>query len=145
VQEVGSCIDWEQFEERFGEDLKLMPFNDTAWLFKAGIRPAWEDEANCGSGAGRWVVPTSDRACSTAVMAELVKAMDGNDNNLGHLNGIVLTKKFGQNMVLVWTGATTKEERASLHQTLRSVLSDVDGAELSTLNRRSHTGCGPGA
>jgi len=93
IVKLGSCIDWEQFAERYTEGIHKMPSRGTMWLFKTGISPVWEDPANRLPGAGKWVIPTEDRVHSIKMMKHLMEAEARGEL---FMNGLVLTQKFKQ-------------------------------------------------
>jgi len=114
---VSTCIDWEQFEEKYRDAVMHMPRRGCMWLFKNGISPVWEDPANSLRGAGRWVLPTSNRASSLELMKHVFAA---EATGQLQMNGVLLTQKFGQDMVMVWTSGTQDQDEAqtALHQAM---------------------------
>jgi len=120
LTQVGSCIDWEQFEDRYGMELRSMEPNDTVCVFKAGMRPVWEDASNRGPGAGKWIIPTNGRKSSVIVLQKMIEAMV--DGTLD-MNGIMITKKFGIDMAMVWMpGDEGKQTRGESKSALNGIL-----------------------
>jgi len=113
ITQVGSCIDWEQFEERYSSALLKMPQRGTLWLFQAGVKPVWEDPANCTQTAGKWILRTANRAASVKLMQCVVEACE---TDTLKANGVLMTQKFHQDMVMVWTDGS--QERADAKEAL---------------------------
>ncbi|KAJ9554873.1 hypothetical protein OSB04_009487 [Centaurea solstitialis] len=69
-------------------------------LFKQGIRPLWEDSANCNG--GKWIIrfkkPVSGRFWEDLVLALVGDQLDYGDN----ICGIVLSIRFNEDILSVW-------------------------------------------
>jgi len=135
LTKVGSFIDWEQFTEKFGETLADMPDGDTAWLFKANIQPVWEDPANSAVGSGRWIVPTDGRTTSITLAGKIIE--DICEDHLA-ANGIVLARKFGQHMVIVWGGESDATQRTKFSERLSTLAEGLEGVQLGGLKFKLH-------
>jgi len=96
IQFIGSCQDWKDFEVRYSKEL---PLGAALWLFKKEVKPMWEDEANQGRYAGKWVIPTKDPEASRKVMCAVHCAIE--EGSL-EANGVLMTHKFGQAMSMTW-------------------------------------------
>ncbi|KAH8366680.1 hypothetical protein KR084_011766 [Drosophila pseudotakahashii] len=80
-------------------------------LFKKGIRPMWEDEANCRG--GRWVISLSkttktdlDNFWMDSMLCLIGEASDNSDE----LCGVVVNIRGKSNKISVWTADGGKEE-----------------------------------
>lgn len=108
---IGSCASWNDFSRRYGT---AVPHGGTLYLFRGGIQPVWEDKANQGEGAGKWIIPTKSQEASVRLVREAVKAIS--TKKLA-ANGVLMTVKFGQAMVMLWMNGkreTSKEELFSM-------------------------------
>ncbi|KAK9072679.1 hypothetical protein SSX86_009114 [Deinandra increscens subsp. villosa] len=69
-------------------------------LFKQGIRPLWEDSANCNG--GKWIIrfkkAVSGRFWEDLVLALVGDQLDYNDN----ICGVVLSIRFNEDILSVW-------------------------------------------
>ncbi|KAL6522356.1 hypothetical protein OROMI_031628 [Orobanche minor] len=69
-------------------------------LFKDGIRPLWEDSANCNG--GKWIVRFK-KAVSGRFWEDLVLALVGNQLDYGdNICGAVLSIRFSEDILSVW-------------------------------------------
>ncbi|CAK8566829.1 unnamed protein product [Lathyrus sativus] len=69
-------------------------------LFKEGIRPLWEDSANCND--GKWIIQFK-KAVSGCFWEDLVLALVGDQLDYGdNICGAVLSIRFNKDVVSVW-------------------------------------------
>ena len=78
-----------------------MPHGATLWLFDSKVRPVWEDPANQGLNAGKWIIPTESKEDSIGVMSACIRAIS--EDRLPGAHGAVMARKFGREMVMIWT------------------------------------------
>jgi len=124
LRTIGSCHSWASFEARFGAGV---PPGASISLFKAKVKPVWEDPANQGLHAGKWILPTKSNAASLAIMEVLTSAIL--DKKIA-AHGLVQTHRFGQAMVMVWTeGSSAPLERPQLKALLGEAAEGLDGEE----------------
>merc|ERR1711934_1333755 len=111
LRPLGSVADVDDFDNKFGANLKrVVPFT-TLRVFRKEILPSWEDEANSAEEAGRWIVSCSSQKAMLASFYVLLHALlDG----LLDVNGIVMSRKHGQHMILVWTRSMVNDIRDSV-------------------------------
>ena len=78
-------------------------------LFKNGIRPAWEDQANaCG---GKWVVRLR-KGISNRIWEKLICLIIGESAEaVSDVCGIVLSVRFHEDILSVWNGNAEDVER----------------------------------
>ncbi|KAF7147784.1 hypothetical protein RHSIM_Rhsim03G0001600 [Rhododendron simsii] len=69
-------------------------------LFKEGIRPLWEDSANCNG--GKWIIRFK-KAISGRFWEDLVLALVGDQLDYGdNVCGVVLSIRFNEDILSVW-------------------------------------------
>ncbi|CAN6454076.1 unnamed protein product [Victoria cruziana] len=69
-------------------------------LFKEGIRPLWEDSANCNG--GKWII-RFNKSVSGRFWEDLVLALVGDQLDGGEdICGVVLSIRFGEDILSVW-------------------------------------------
>eukprot|EP00252_Welwitschia_mirabilis_P003879 TRINITY_DN1395_c0_g1_i1.p1 TRINITY_DN1395_c0_g1~~TRINITY_DN1395_c0_g1_i1.p1 ORF type:complete len:216 (+),score=26.15 TRINITY_DN1395_c0_g1_i1:169-816(+) len=77
-----------------------MPISTNLHLFKEGIRPLWEDPANCNG--GKWIIrlrkAVSGRFWEDLVLAFVGDQLDYSDN----VCGLVLSVRYGEDILSVW-------------------------------------------
>ncbi|KAK9664652.1 hypothetical protein RND81_14G058500 [Saponaria officinalis] len=82
-------------------------------LLKAGIRPSWEDSANCNG--GKWIIRFK-KAVSGRFWEDLVLALVGDQLDYGEdVCGAVLSVRFNEDIVSVWN------KNASDHQAVMAL------------------------
>ncbi|XP_042513523.1 eukaryotic translation initiation factor NCBP-like [Macadamia integrifolia] len=82
-------------------------------LFKEGIRPLWEDAANCNG--GKWIIRFR-KVVSGRFWEDLVLALVGDQLDHGHnICGAVLSIRFNEDIVSIWN------RNASDHQAVMAL------------------------
>ncbi|KAJ8448095.1 hypothetical protein Cgig2_031819 [Carnegiea gigantea] len=82
-------------------------------LFKEGIRPLWEDSANCNG--GKWIIRFK-KAVSGRFWEDLVLALVGDQLDYGdNICGAVLSIRFSEDILSVWN------RNASDHQAVMAL------------------------
>jgi len=107
---------------------KLTPGHDYA-LFRAGTRPAWEDEAN--KEGGRWMLqlPAKTHRATNLdrLWLELMLLIIGEDFNNPEesslINGAVVSIRFKEDRIALWTGdASQGQHQRAIGQQLKNRL-----------------------
>lgn len=107
---------------------KLTPGHDYA-LFRAGTRPAWEDEAN--KTGGRWMLqlPAKQHRATNLdrLWLELMLLIIGEDFNnpeeASLINGAVVSIRFKEDRIALWTGdASQGQSQRAIGQQLKNRL-----------------------
>merc|ERR1719500_1840801 len=107
---------------------KLTPGHDYA-LFRAGTRPAWEDEAN--KEGGRWMLqlPAKQHRATNLdrLWLELMLLIIGEDFNNPEesslINGAVVSIRFKEDRIALWTGdASQGQHQRAIGQQLKNRL-----------------------
>jgi len=113
---LGSFDTKQQFEAQFGQKLHLLSPLATLRVFHAHVQPAWEDIANFGVGAGQYMLSEPSAKHANSVFLHLMEALTG--GALGFANGLLRRKRFGTQVVCVWTAscqdANSEAQRAQL-------------------------------
>ncbi|MED6196024.1 hypothetical protein PIB30_043364 [Stylosanthes scabra] len=77
-----------------------LPVPTDLHLFKEGIRPLWEDSANCNG--GKWII-RFNKVVSGRFWEDLVLALVGDQLDYGDdICGAVLSIRFNEDIVSVW-------------------------------------------
>lgn len=107
---------------------KLTPGHDYA-LFRAGTRPAWEDEAN--KTGGRWMLqlPAKQHRATNLdrLWLELMLLIIGEDFNnpeeASLINGAVVSIRFKEDRIALWTGDSSQgQNQRAIGQQLKTRL-----------------------
>ncbi|XP_051138607.1 eukaryotic translation initiation factor NCBP-like isoform X1 [Andrographis paniculata] len=79
-------------------------------LFKAGIRPLWEDSANCNG--GKWIIRFK-KIVSGRFWEDLILALIGDQLDYGdNICGAVLSIRFNEDIVSVWNRNASDHQQA---------------------------------
>ncbi|XP_057509490.1 eukaryotic translation initiation factor NCBP-like isoform X1 [Actinidia eriantha] len=79
-------------------------------LFKEGIRPLWEDSANCNG--GKWIIRFK-KAISGRFWEDLVLALVGDQLDYGdNMCGAVLSIRFNEDILSVWNRNASDHQQA---------------------------------
>ncbi|KAF5183903.1 Eukaryotic translation initiation factor 4e, partial [Thalictrum thalictroides] len=90
-----------------------LPSPNDLHLFKEGIRPLWEDSANCNG--GKWIIRFK-KAVSGRFWEDLVLALVGDQLDYGdNICGAVLSIRFNEDILSVWN------RNASDHQAVMAL------------------------
>ncbi|CAA6667306.1 unnamed protein product [Spirodela intermedia] len=82
-------------------------------LFKEGIRPLWEDSANCNG--GKWIIRFK-KAVSGRFWEDLAMALVGDQLDFGdNICGAVLSIRFNEDILSVWNRNASDHQYLSLH------------------------------
>ena len=126
LEGVGTVDTVEQFWS-YHRNMRWPSHLDVYWnyhLFRGGITPQWEDDAN--KGGGRWIVfVKSDRKNLDAYWENTLMALIG--ETLPHCDlicGAVLNRRRPLDKIAVWTKAMTEEQSQELGTALENVLKD---------------------
>ncbi|CAM8980895.1 unnamed protein product [Rhodiola kirilowii] len=95
-----------------------LPSSTDLHLFKEGIRPLWEDSANCTG--GKWIIrfkkPVSGRFWEDLVLALVGDQLDHGDN----ICGAVLSIRHNEDLVSVWNrDASDQQVVMALRDTIK--------------------------
>merc|ERR1711907_234795 len=101
IKLLGSCTSMGTFETAFGKQLDSLKRGMGMRVFKEGIEPVWEDPANTGYGAGKWVTVLPDKDSAKAAFRFTLAALM--QNRLPGINGAICTCKCGMHVLIVWT------------------------------------------
>lgn len=86
-------------------------------LFKEGIRPLWEDSANCNG--GKWIIRFK-KVVSGRFWEDLVLALVGDQLDFGdNICGAVLSIRFNEDILSVWN------RNASDHQAVMGLRDSI--------------------
>lgn len=99
-----------------------LPNTSDYHLFKKGIKPMWEDDAN--RKGGKWIVRLR-KGLASKYWEELVLALIGGQFPLSdELCGIVISIRFQEDIISVWNRTSTdRDAKRKIHDTLKRALS----------------------
>ncbi|ELR18705.1 Eukaryotic initiation factor 4E [Acanthamoeba castellanii str. Neff] len=98
-----------------------LPNTSDYHLFKEGIKPMWEDDAN--KRGGKWIIRLK-KGLATKYWEDLLLAIVGEQFQVGdEICGIVCSIRFNEDILSVWNkSADNKQARLKIHETLKTVL-----------------------
>jgi len=90
-------------------------------LFREGIRPMWEDQANCEG--GKWMLRLK-KGLAARYWEELLLAIIGEQFDVGdEICGCVLSCRFSEDIISVWNRhSTDRNARLHIRDTARQIL-----------------------
>ncbi|CAN8243988.1 unnamed protein product [Cochlearia groenlandica] len=95
----------------------LLPSPTDLHFFKDGIRPLWEDSANCNG--GKWIVRFS-KVVTARFWEDLLLALVGNQlDDVDNICGAVLSLRFNEDIISVWN------RNASDHQAVMGLRDSI--------------------
>eukprot|EP01117_Protostelium_nocturnum_P017916 TRINITY_DN737_c0_g1_i1.p1 TRINITY_DN737_c0_g1~~TRINITY_DN737_c0_g1_i1.p1 ORF type:complete len:296 (+),score=88.26 TRINITY_DN737_c0_g1_i1:114-890(+) len=123
VKQVGSFSTVEGFWNFYSHMIRpndLPPGNDYH-LFKDGIKPMWEDEAN--KQGGKWVVRLK-KGYGSRYWEEFLLAIIGEQFDVGEdLCGVIISIRYQEDIISIWNKDSTDEEsRQKIHDRMKRIL-----------------------
>jgi len=97
----GSCSTINAFERQFGKRLNSLRREVGMRVFRDCVRPAWEDPANGGRGAGKWTIVLPDEEKSKAAFRATLAILMA-ENCVG-VNGVISIHRRGIHVLMLWT------------------------------------------
>ena len=139
IEHTGGFQSIEEFQKRFGHRF-LHPREGMALrVFRSGIQPLWEDQANRGARSGKWVIQSS---CKWVLMLATFRRILGRmvSGEVTGINGIISKVRRGKHMVMLWTQAHTSksDDPFEIRQMVADIATQI-GVELS-VSFKSHKG-----
>mmetsp|Transcript_35201 Transcript_35201/g.60281 ORF Transcript_35201/g.60281 Transcript_35201/m.60281 type:complete len:204 (-) Transcript_35201:34-645(-) len=123
IKKLGTFATIEQFWSVYNHMVRPNDLPNTAdyHMFKKGIKPMWEDDAN--KKGGKWIIRLK-KGIATKFWEDLVFAVIGGQFEVGdEICGIVISIRYQEDIISVWNRhATNKHARDVIHETMRSVL-----------------------
>lgn len=97
-----------------------VPASTDYFLFRKGVRPMWEDDAN--KGGGRWTIRVH-KSLTPKAYEDLALAAVGEQFDTDDVLGIACSVRFQDDVLAIWVAdATNKEALNSILNTARRVL-----------------------
>ena len=119
---LGSFSTMSNFLKRFGNKMGLIAKNATLRVFKATIKPIWEDPGNAGHGAGKWTAVMENKQHAVAVFKVLVQGMVC--QTVPSVNGVILTQRQSKDVIMIWTDGSVSHDEES--DALRELIAPCD-------------------
>mmetsp|Transcript_53017 Transcript_53017/g.133309 ORF Transcript_53017/g.133309 Transcript_53017/m.133309 type:complete len:188 (-) Transcript_53017:64-627(-) len=123
IKKVGSFSTVEEFWAYYNHLVRPndLPNTSDYHLFKTGIKPMWEDEAN--KLGGKWIVRLK-KGLANKAWEDLLIAIVGDQFDVGdEICGIVMSIRFQEDIISVWNkSANNHDVKATIRETMRTVL-----------------------
>ena len=97
-----------------------LPRGSEFFLFKAGIKPLWEDTKNIGG--GRFYISVKRSVLSNKIWEDLLLAFVLIQNNLPLINGVVLNVRSSETFLSVWTAPIKESEMGEYRKWIKESL-----------------------
>lgn len=136
MQCLGGFSTKDVFDKRFTLQLEQLPPSLALRIFRSGVKPVWEDPANCGQGAGKWIIQGENEEVVTAAFDAVLEKLSAQSDDIEGINGCIFVCKRGQHVLMLWTRAhppgTHRSEEDPYHvQQLVTEISQQIGFPLS--------------
>jgi len=126
MQCLGGFNSKDVFDKRFLHRLDQVKSSGLACrVFRSGVRPVWEDQRNCGVGAGKWVIQGGDEMVVTAAFHAILDRLMLDQQATAGVNGSVFACKRGQHVVMLWTKAHPKGSKSEDPFSIRALVSQI--------------------
>ncbi|ESO05991.1 hypothetical protein HELRODRAFT_64314, partial [Helobdella robusta] len=123
LKKIGSFVSVEQFWRYYSHMIRPgdLTGHSVYHLFKEGIRPMWEDNANCNG--GKWMIRLK-KGLASRCWENLILAMLGEQFVVGdELCGAVISIRFQEDILSLWNKTATDQTTiARIRDTLKRVL-----------------------
>merc|ERR1712137_695540 len=123
IRKIGTFSTIEQFWSYYNHMVRPNELPNTAdyHMFKKGIKPMWEDDAN--KKGGKWIVRLK-KGLATKFWEDLVLATVGGQFDVGEeICGVVISIRYQEDIISVWNrNATNKHARDTIQNLLKDVL-----------------------
>jgi len=125
LRPIGTFSTVESFWQYYNHILKpsQLETNANYHLFKKGIKPMWEDDAN--KNGGKWVITIKgDKDLLDKIWDEVVLSMIGETLEVGNneICGAVVSKRKAGDKIAVWNRTKDSDISRSIEQRLRKIL-----------------------
>jgi len=135
IKKVGAFDCVEEFWSYYNHMIRPieLPTTSDYHLFKTGIKPMWEDDAN--KVGGKWIVRLK-KGLSSRLWEDLVLAIIGEQFNVGHeICGIVVSIRYQEDIISVWNkSANDTKSKERIRDTMKRVLSLPPGTIMEYKN-----------
>ncbi|KAB0401325.1 hypothetical protein E2I00_017249 [Balaenoptera physalus] len=123
VKQIGTCASVEQFWRFYSHMVRPgdLTGHSDFHLFKEGIKPMWEDDAN--KNGGKWIIRLR-KGLASRCWENLILAMLGEQFMVGEeICGAVVSVRFQEDIISIWNKtASDQATTARIRDTLRRVL-----------------------
>jgi len=128
IKKVGTFASVEDFWDYYSHLIRPndLPNTSDYHLFKDGIKPMWEDDAN--KSGGKWIVRLR-KGMASRYWEDLILAVLGEQFEVGgEICGAVVSIRYQEDIISLWNRtATDSETKMKILETMKKVLS-IDGA-----------------
>eukprot|EP01113_Clastostelium_recurvatum_P017659 TRINITY_DN2081_c0_g1_i1.p1 TRINITY_DN2081_c0_g1~~TRINITY_DN2081_c0_g1_i1.p1 ORF type:complete len:275 (-),score=81.22 TRINITY_DN2081_c0_g1_i1:47-871(-) len=135
IKKIGSFATVEEFWEYYSHMIRPndLPNTSDFHLFKSGIKPMWEDDAN--RSGGKWIVRLR-KGQATKYWEDLVLAVIGEQFDVGpEICGAVVSIRYQEDIISLWNRTSTDHEtKLRLQAALKRVLRLDDSARMEYKN-----------
>jgi len=135
IKRVGSFATVEDFWTHFSFVIRAndLPNTSDYHLFKKGIKPMWEDDAN--KSGGKWILRLR-KGLASKYWEDLVLAIIGEQFDVGNeICGAVVSIRYQEDIISLWTrDCQDSEVKLRIMDTMKRVLSLKEDARLEYKN-----------
>lgn len=128
IKKVGTFSTVEDFWDYYSHLIRPndLPNTSDYHLFKDGIKPMWEDDAN--KSGGKWIVRLR-KGMASRYWEDLILAVLGEQFEVGgEICGAVVSIRYQEDIISLWNRtATDSETKMKILETMKKVLA-IDGA-----------------
>jgi len=135
IKKVGSFASVEDFWEHYSFVIRAndLPNTSDYHLFKKGIKPMWEDEAN--KSGGKWILRLR-KGLASKYWEDLVLAIIGGQFDVGNeICGAVVSIRYQEDIISLWNrNCADNDTKQKIVDTMKNVLLLKDDARLEYKN-----------
>jgi len=123
---IGSFLTVEDFWAHYNHIVRPndLPYSCDYHLFRAGVKPMWEDDENKNGGKFIVRIPRGKRTSSRYWEDVLMAVVGGQfDVPTDEICGVVISTRYSMDILSVWNKHESSElEKRKIHDTLRKIL-----------------------